>query len=361
VTRKEKEWALAGTESPEPFRERLDILLATIKSLKRLRSLANELVPVVRNTDKTDLASLDLVIDAWLTVLEDDFIRVGFEEDAEKPEGDATIHWVTTERLKRAQASVAELIKILTTPKGLPAAFFQIGELAKELDSVLATARGFGMKGERGEVHRRRLSDAANLIRQYESQANLRRIETYANQALNRTEASASKASEAAGATSESAMAAHYQSLAEDESSAARKFRFWTIVSTIFAGVTAAVFLLGPAFGWEAVAIEKNDWVHLIQRAIVTAAVFGFAAYLARQAHQHRSMANWAGSLAVQLKTFEAFLAPVSSEEVRDQLRVSFAARAFGEHPVIKGDPSVAGTSALTEKAIDLLAKQSGK
>ncbi|XAS74077.1 hypothetical protein VUN82_09710 [Micrococcaceae bacterium Sec5.1] len=352
---------MADVADPEPFRARFDILTAVIESLQRLKGHASKLVPVIKDDDQIDLVSVDLVIDAWLTVLEDDYILVGFEEDAETPAGDATIHWVTTDVLQRAQSAIAQLDKILTTLKGLPTATAPLGELAKELDGVLATARSFGMEGQRGEIHRRRLADAANILRQYESQTHLRRIAAQANQALNRTEASASKASEAAGVTSESVMAAHYKALADAESTTAGIFRMWTIISTIFAGATAGAFLLGPSFGWAAVAIAPNDWVHLIQRAIITAAVFAFAAYLARQAHQHRSMANWAGSLAVQLKTFEAFLAPIASEEVRDQLRMSFATRAFGDHPAIKGEPSGGGASALTEKAIDLLAKNSGK
>ncbi|RKO26120.1 hypothetical protein D7Z96_05070 [Pseudarthrobacter phenanthrenivorans] len=68
----------------------------------------------------------------------------------------------------------------------------------------------------------------------------------------------------------------------------------------------------------------------LIQRAILLAGAFGLAGYLARQAHQHRSMANWAGSMAVQLKTFDTYLAAIDSSETKDELRMAFAARAFG-------------------------------
>lgn len=351
---------MASVVGPEIYRARFEILIAVIESLKQLKARTSILLPLIKDP-RIDLGSLVLVVDAWLAVLEDDHIRLGFEEDAETPSWDPTIHWITHEVLRRVQDPIAQLDRVLNNFEGLADAEAAIGELVKELDGVLATARTFTMTGLRGEAHKRKLAEATSLLREYETQKNLRSLVNDAAQAVRRTEESASKASEAAGATGESVMAAHYKTLADAEASAAWWFRLWTMVSTALAGTIAGVFLLGPTFGWTAIAIGQNDWVHLVQRAIVTAAVFAFAAYLARQAHQHRSMANWAGSLAVQLKTFEAFLDPISSEEVRDQLRLSFATRAFGDHPTIKGEPSGAGTSALTEKAIDLIAKNSGK
>jgi hypothetical protein len=68
-------------------------------------------------------------------------------------------------------------------------------------------------------------------------------------------------------------------------------------------------------------------------------------------------MANWAGSLAVQLKTFESYLSPIDDDAVKNELRKSFAARVFGDHPSMKGEPSVAPTAGLGEKAVDLATK----
>lgn len=352
---------MASVVNPEPFRERFDLLLAVIKSLKQMKDHSGKVAPFVRDADEIDLTSIDLIVDAWLAVLEDGLIREGFEEDANEPVGDATIHWVTTEVLQRVQFLVGEINGVLTTLKGMPSADAWVVHLTEELKAVLSKAELFGLAGQRGEIHRRRLSHAASLLRQVETEKSLRMIEASASQALTRAEASAAKASEAAGSTSESTMAQHYQALATNESDAARQFRFWTIISTIFGGMTAGIFVLGPTLGWDEVNVESGDWVHLVQRSIVTAAVFAFSAYLSRQAHQHRAMANWAGSLAVQLQTFEAFLAPINSEDVRDHLRTSFATRVFGNHPAIKGEPSETGTTAVAEKALDIIAKNSGK
>ncbi|MEI2278284.1 hypothetical protein OHC50_12525 [Paenarthrobacter ilicis] len=352
---------MANLDSPEPYRERFDLLVEVIDGLKKLQADFGKVAQVVKEEDELDLETAEQVVTAWLTVLEDEYIRKGFEESADNPVGDASIHWVTTPVLRSVQSSIEQLNKVMTSLEGLPTVLAWVGQLRDDLKGVLQKAKGFGVEGLSGAIHKRRLAEAEGMLQLLEAQRNIRRIETNANQALDRTEAAASKASEAAGVTSESVMASHYKAMADGESAKAGNFRLWTMVSTLFAGATAGVFLLGPALGWEAIAIDASDWVHLIQRAIVTAAIFAFAAYLARQAHQHRSMANWAGSLAVQLQTFEAFLAPISSEEVQDQLRVSFAGRAFGDHPTIKGEPVGAGSSALTEKAIDLLAKNAGK
>lgn len=350
---------MASVVNPEPFRERFDLLLTVIESLKQVKDHSDKAAQVVTDADEIDLASINLVVDAWLTVLEDGLIREEFEERADKPVGDATIHWVTTEVLQRVQSLVGEIDGALTTLKRMPSANAWVVLLAEELKAVLSIAATF--RSDQGEIHRRQLSHAASLLRQVESEKNLRRIEASASQALTRAEASADLASEAAGSTGESMMGQHYQDLATNESDTARQFRFWTIISTIFGGMTAGIFVLGPTLGWDEVNVESGDWVHLVQRSIVTAAVFAFSAYLARQAHQHRAMANWAGSLAVQLQTFEAFLAPIKSEDVRDQLRTSFATRVFGDHPAIKGEPSETRTAAVAEKALDIIAKNSGK
>lgn len=350
---------MASVLNPEPFQERFDQLLTVIESLKRLQNLSSTLAKSVRNAEEIDLSIIDLVADAWLTILEDGLIRKGFEEDAARPTGDATIHWVTTEVLKRVEFIVGEINRTLDEAKKIPVDWAYL--LADELDKVISVARTFHSEGQRGEIHRRQLHHAANLLRQAGAVQELRTITTNASQALQRAENSAFKASKAAGSTGNNILAQHYQDLAVNESTTAHKFRLWTIISTIVGGAIAGIFVLGSSLGWDKLQIDSDDWVHLVQRAITTVAVFGLSAYLARQAHQHRMMANWAGSLAVQLKTFEAFLDPIKSEEVRDLLRTSFATRVFGDHPVIKGEPSEIGTAGVAEKALDMLAKRSSR
>lgn len=117
------------------------------------------------------------------------------------------------------------------------------------------------------------------------------------------------------------------------------------------------MFVLGAGSGVAWLDIASGDYVRLIQRVVLIAGTFGLAAYFARQAHHHRSMANWAGSIAVQLQTFDAFLSSVENTETRDELRKSFAARAFGEHPAMKGEPVVTPSAAVMDTAVGLAAK----
>ena len=167
-------------------------------------------------------------------------------------------------------------------------------------------------------------------------------------------------ADDALGFIGDSKLATHYKEYADNQVGAANKFRGWTIFVASLGGAAASVLLMGPSLGIESLAIDPGDYVHLIQRVVVTAALFGLAGYLARQAHQHRSLANWAGSLAVQLQTFDAFVSPVASPDVKDELRKTFAQRAFGEHPAMKGEPSVAPTSTAIENATSFAAKVVG-
>lgn len=337
----------------EPHADLFGSLLLVIDSLKRTRTLFKS---VASRMSDSDAAASDQVIEAWLEVLED-----GFREIAKNPLNDVTIHGLTTEVLERVQALLEPLDFTLGKNGDIPFVRHYISQLADELASVIAAGKGYIPQDHRGEKHLRLLTSVEEVLRKFDPGIFLRISERTAIKAAERTQDIATTASKAAGITGETLMYQHYDSLANIESKTARRFRFWTIVSSVFGGVTAAVFVLGPTLGWAAVNIEPGDWVHLVQRAIVTAAVFAFSAYLARQSHQHRTMANWAGSLAVQLRTFEAFLAPITSEDVRDRLRTSFAARVFGEHPVLKGEPSGTATADVAEKALEILAKNSAK
>lgn len=204
------------------------------------------------------------------------------------------------------------------------------------------------------------LAQIGSALDALNGQTSISQDQKRAREAALNAEASAAKASAAAGVTGEVGMFFHYDDLAGKEEKAAEKFRKWTIQAAIVGGAVAAIFLIGPALGLQALHIAAGDYVHLIQRIVVTAAIFGLAAYFARQAHHHRSMANWAASLAVQLQTFEAFLDPIADDQEKHELRKSFAARAFGDHPAMKGEPSVSASAATMDAAVALAAKIAG-
>jgi hypothetical protein len=175
--------------------------------------------------------------------------------------------------------------------------------------------------------------------------------------AVGRAEASAAAASTAAGIAGDATMASFYSELATEERISANTFRRITVTMAFTAAGSAALFIMGPALGVGWLDIAADDYVHLFQRAVFIAGVFGLAGYFARQAHQHRSMANWSSSLAVQLKTFDAYLSAIESPEAKDELRKSFGARVFGDHPAMKGEPTVTPSAAAMDTAVGWAAK----
>jgi hypothetical protein len=199
------------------------------------------------------------------------------------------------------------------------------------------------------------LLDIDDRLRILDASASVDEVLDKINTAQEKAEKSATKASTAAGRAGGDTIFSFYQDFADAEGVAADRYRKWTIWAGLGAGLTAAVFLILPEFG--ALRIEANDYVHLVQRVVVTVAVFGMAGYFARQAHQHRVLANWASAMAVQLKTFEAYVDPIEDQAVRDDLRKTFAGRAFGDHPAMKGEATPSPTPAAIEAAMQLIAK----
>ena len=234
--------------------------------------------------------------------------------------------------------------------------FNLFGAVASRLTqfSEIAFSKALARAFERYEVSSR-IRAAEELRRQAEELvASTRKSASVASEA-------ATSASEAAGTTGENVMASYFESFGDQEWEAATRFRLWTIVLLAAGGVLAAVFLLLPAFGVTGLAVDAGDYVHLAQRVVVTAAVFALAAYLARQSHQHRTLVNWARAIAVQLKSFDAFMAPVTSAEAKELLRAQFAARVFGEPPILKGDAPAGESSLVPDKLWELLSKGFGK
>jgi hypothetical protein len=182
---------------------------------------------------------------------------------------------------------------------------------------------------------------------------------TRARQAAAESEKDAEATARAAGKTGDDAMSSFYAKMAKFESKSADNFRSLTVAFAMGAGAVAGIFVFLPH--WILPEFDVAPHVALIQKAVFIAGIFGLAGYFARQAHQHRAMANWAGSLAVQLQTFDAYVAAVASDEVRDDLRKSFAARAFGDHPAMKGEPKVSANEQAIEKIVEVATRIVGK
>lgn len=200
------------------------------------------------------------------------------------------------------------------------------------------------------------LDYVGTALRSRESQR-LTRLADQAQEAVIRTESAANAASSAAGKTGDDVMSSFYRKLAKSETDSADKFRTLTAGFAMAAGAAALIFVLLPSGIFPAFEGTTSDIARLVQKTVFVAGIFGIAGYFARQAHQHRSMANWAESLSVQLQTFDAYLAAIESIEVKDELRKSFAARAFGDHPAMKGEPTVTPTAAAMDTAVGWAAK----
>lgn len=268
--------------------------------------------------------------------------------------------WVNMPFLQDVTTHLSLIRKYLEDLTNVGYASIPIAELRKQIKGALRRAKlqDSDYLPERSRQNLEslieRISDNVDL---FERSEKLRELEGRTEAAVTRTEAAAEVATKAAGKTGDDAMSSFYATLAKNEGKKADNFRWLTVFLALIGAGVALAFVLGHGSSVPWLEIPSDDYVHLAQRAILVAGAFGLAGYFARQAHQHRSMANWAGSLAVQLQTFDAYLAAIDSTEVKDELRKSFAARAFGDHPAMKGEPTVTPSAAAMDTAVGWAAK----
>jgi len=135
-------------------------------------------------------------------------------------------------------------------------------------------------------------------------------------------EVSAHAAQESAGITADASFVEHFSLYARREWWSANVFRLLSI-SCIIGGLLYAVFGKHPG---------ADDWVGLAIRLAALAGLGALAAYFARQGGQHRRIYNWARSMEVQLRSFQAFTERMP-EDVRDDAYRFFSRRVFGAPP----------------------------
>lgn len=329
-----------------------------------MSGLANEL-PDLLPLDKRvseDAEFMDFVLQAWARLLSDTHVQELFASETTPNftglDGQTFPPRTLTEArfiagLIRESLTGGEFTKALQSANDL---FGLYGDWAARLREQAKIPVSSGLRAVLEEYeYMRRSKEVTDLKRQAEEVlASTRKSASKASKA-------ATHATQAAGTAGEGTLESYFEKFATDEWKSATKFRKWTIILLAVGGVLAAVFLLLPALGINALNVDAGDYVHLAQRVLVTGAVFALAAYLARQSHQHRTLANWAKALSVQLKTFEAFLAPLDATEAKEALRAQFASRVFGEPPVLRGDTSSGDSSAVPDKLWEILSKGFGK
>lgn len=298
------------------------------------------------------------VLDLWAEVLRSTFVEDRFAR-SELTAADRRANVIPDNALE----FVGELVRDFTQrlADGVPDdTVARARELMTLLHSLM-TKELVVLPEEDGEKTARFDNYRVHVVKQLselDAEARLQELIAEATDAVKKTKESAGKAAQAAGQTGTSGMSLAYQKLAGEELKAANGFRWATIGMSAAAAALATLFIFGPILGMIS-DFGTNDYPHLFQRIVFLAGILGLAGYFARQAHHHRAMANWARSVDVQLQTFEAFLDPVSNEDVRNELRQAFAVRVFGDHPAMKGEPPVTSSAAVLDAAVSLAAKLS--
>ncbi|MCE4026962.1 hypothetical protein LXM50_13365 [Microbacterium sp. Au-Mic1] len=178
---------------------------------------------------------------------------------------------------------------------------------------------------------RSRVLDAAAELRS-------QRAAKYLDQARKASEA----ASDAAGVTGNVSLSEYFASYAKSERMAAEWFRGATIIG-IIATAVAVSLLPHPNAG---------DWAGIVYRLAILGALGALFAYLAKQAGQHRRVANWAKSIEVQLKSFRAFVEGAPEDE-HGAIYRAFANRVLGNPPEKAKDSS--DDTLPASQVIDLL------
>lgn len=163
------------------------------------------------------------------------------------------------------------------------------------------------------------------------------------------------KAENAAGDIATKQFEENFVHLEESEARIANRFRSATIagigVAIVYATFWAAGLWRTPG---EPVA-DASRWVEFASHLTIVAGIGALTAYLGRQAGQHRRTANWAQSVAVQLKSFPA-LATLGSAAVEDALYVALANRVLAAPPEKGVEPDNTGVTSAQVMDIVLAA-----
>ncbi len=168
---------------------------------------------------------------------------------------------------------------------------------------------------------------------------------------------SVTKAQAAAGTVGSYALADYFGEYASEEKRAASRFRVATIVGIVVAIGVAVAFTLvewtgsGPS--------DTDHWMRFISHGTIVLGVGTLTAYLGRQAGQHRRMFNWARSMEVQLKSFPAFIEPLTDEVQADIYRV-FSHRVLAAPPDRdKGSDEAIPTAQILDVALAAIKRTS--
>lgn len=175
---------------------------------------------------------------------------------------------------------------------------------------------------------------------------------TQINEAVDRAEQAAESAQRAAGNAADSELSSEMDRFAKDQIRTSDRFRWAAIGSSVLAIVVGALSLLIYPPGQAVTDVAA--------RLAIFAAVAGLGGYFGFQSSRHRRVGEWCAVLAIQLKTFGAYLEPIDSADVRDDIRRQFAARAFS--PIVDSSDASGTDANVTwmQQVIGLMATKRG-
>lgn len=335
-----------------------DLFSQARDAVRRLLEMKDSLLEPLEDRDNFPAEDFAFYLRIW-----DDLLASSTAADslAHMPSEGYVSYWINPQMLYNVMSAVSSISTELQTLTDPSTASVWAKTLIKELEGCLRRAK-VSRFDEAPDNLRERIRDLVSgldtTIEEYR-RGHLQTLTATAQEAAQRALSSAASASSAAGLTGEAATSTYYDQLAKDELSQADRFRMFAVVTVAVAILGTGAFVLGPELNWAWATINPTDYVHLVQRILLIGAVLGLGGYFSRQSHHHRATANWAASLSVQLKTFSAFLTPLTNQELADGLRKDFGARVFGDPPTMTRGPKGGSTDAAMDLAVDLVTKLS--
>lgn len=155
-------------------------------------------------------------------------------------------------------------------------------------------------------------------------------------------------------------MSGNYGQLASDHESSEKKFRIAALALFFSAALAAA--LVAWNVGWFGQDSQEGTvWLGLLKKMAVSIGIAGIGLYCSRLATHHRQLAVWSKSLGVQLKTLESYLAGISDDRLKDEIRERFASLTFSGPPSsvnLKQDGHEKAISALAGAIAESIRKE---
>lgn len=126
----------------------------------------------------------------------------------------------------------------------------------------------------------------------------------------------------ARSARAQTTLASQFQDLGDRERNISWALRGFTLAVLVGTVVVAALI---PS--------QASDIEELVGHLAIVLALGGTSAYVARLAGTHRSTADWARGVQVQLETFQDFLGAVDDPAVKNRIYEEFGRRVLGPPP----------------------------